>query len=65
MTYLIMVQITRQLWQLWQLESDNGVVLKDDLLMKSAIDATAWVKAYVSSHPAWGFKVKPLKKEGI
>lgn len=61
MTTIYMIQVAPQRWQL---ESQSGAILKDDLLMNSQFDAEKYVREYISSFPAWIYKMKPLAAKG-
>ncbi len=47
----------------WQLENDNGLVLKDDIACYSTHEAEQWVIAHISSFQSWGYNMRPLPKK--
>ena len=47
----------------WKLESDKGVLLKDDIFVQSPAQAREYGNAYISSFQGWCLEVVPLKKE--
>ncbi len=47
----------------WQLESEHGKILLDDLSMASAYHAETWAKSYVSSFQCWALVIKPIEEK--
>lgn len=47
----------------WQLETKDGKVLKEALLMHSVKDAEAWAKSYISSFQSWSLEIKPKENK--
>ncbi len=55
--YMVQVALAR-----WELRSEHGKILKDDLVLHSNHEAERWALAYVSSFPAWAMVLKPLQE---
>jgi hypothetical protein len=47
----------------WTLYSPKGHVLQHDITVSNVIDATRFVKNYVSSFQSWTYDVVPMKKK--
>lgn len=47
-----MKQMTRNRWRI---ESWQGKILLDDIILTTAYDAEMFIKAYISSFPSWGY----------
>lgn len=46
----------------WQLEAEDGTVIKDDLLMHSPYEAERWANSYISSFQTWFLEMRPIKE---
>ena len=59
-----MIQMARHRWRI---ESFDGKILLDDIILENPHDAKMFIKSYASSFPTWDWEFipreKPCKKE--
>lgn len=47
----------------WRIESPNGAILVEDLVIDSVKHAHDYVKGYISSFSGWSYELIPIRKE--
>ena len=57
------VRMVQTMQHRWKLESEKGVLLKDDIFVQNPTQAREYGNAYISSFQGWSLEVVPLKKE--
>lgn len=57
---VIMRQISRSRWEI---RTDHGIVLRDEIMLGRIDEAEEYVKQYISSYPNWIYELKPLTED--
>lgn len=47
---------------MWQIVTDNGIVLTDDICIGPLAEAEEYIKRYVTSYQNWTYKLVALTK---
>lgn len=47
----------------WKIETDQGHVLQDDIMLQNSYEANKYAQNYISSFSGWTVDIVPLKKE--